>query len=280
LRSGGYTYTLSPGVSGTHSADEFWFDSKQGFCEHIASSFVVLMRAMDVPARVVTGYQGGELNPVDGYWVVRHRDAHAWAEVWLAGRGWVRVDPTTAVAPSRADSPVRLDIPESAIAVAVNTIPPGFRISLRSLWEASNNRWNQWVLNYTQDRQLSLLRDLGFDSPTWQTLSYLLIAVGVLTSLVAAAWAAWNGRRQDPWLRLLQRARRQLQRRGLHFEPQSPPRQLAALTLQQLGTQPAFAQAMHDWLLRLEAQRYAPPASHLLKLRTLARELQRLPRAT
>ena len=280
LRDGGYTYTLSPGVSGTHSADEFWFDSKQGFCEHIASSFVVLMRAMDVPARVVTGYQGGELNPVDGYWVVRHRDAHAWAEVWLAGRGWVRVDPTTAVAPSRADSPVRLDIPEGAIAAAVNTVSPGLRISLRSLWEASNNRWNQWVLNYTQDRQLSLLRDLGFDAPTWQTLSYLLIAVGVLTSLLAAAWAAWNGRRQDPWLRLLQRARLQLKRQGLQFQPQCPPRQLAALTLQQLGTQPAFAKAMHDWLLRLEAQRYAPPASHLLKLRTLTRELQRLPRTT
>jgi len=280
LRSGGYTYTLSPGVSGEHSADEFWFDSKQGFCEHIASSFVVLMRAMDVPARVVTGYQGGELNPVDGYWVVRHRDAHAWAEVWLAGRGWVRVDPTTAVAPSRVETAARLDVPEGAIAAAVNTVSPGLRTSLRSLWEASNNRWNQWVLNYTQDRQLSLLRELGFDAPTWQTLSYLLIATGVLAGLVGAAWAAWDSRRQDPWLKLLRRASARLQGMGVRFEPQCPPRQLALLTLQQLGSQPAFAQAMHDWLLRLETQRYAPPQAQTPKLKTLAQELQRLPRPT
>jgi Transglutaminase-like enzymes, putative cysteine proteases len=97
LRTGGYRYTLEPGVFGTHSADEFWFDRKQGFCEHIASAFVVLLRAMGLPARIVTGYQGGEVNPVDGYWTVRHSDAHAWTEVWLAGQGWVRVDPTAAV---------------------------------------------------------------------------------------------------------------------------------------------------------------------------------------
>ena len=87
LRTGGYTYTLEPGVYGSNTADEFWFDRKQGFCEHIASSFVLLMRALDVPARVVTGYQGGELNAVDGFWTVRQSDAHAWAEVWMAGQG-------------------------------------------------------------------------------------------------------------------------------------------------------------------------------------------------
>ena len=101
LRSGGYVYTLEPGTTGTHSADEFWFDSKAGFCEHIASAFVVLMRALDVPARIVTGYQGGDRNSVDGFWTVRQSDAHAWAEIWQAGRGWVRIDPTAAVAPSR-----------------------------------------------------------------------------------------------------------------------------------------------------------------------------------
>ena len=97
LRTGGYVYTLEPGVYGQHTADEFWFDRKEGFCEHIASAFVILMRALDVPARIVTGYQGGEANNVDGYWVVRQSDAHAWAEVWQAGEGWVRVDPTSAV---------------------------------------------------------------------------------------------------------------------------------------------------------------------------------------
>jgi protein-glutamine gamma-glutamyltransferase len=90
LRNGSFSYTLEPGTFGQHTADEFWFDKKQGFCEHIASSFVILMRALDIPARIVTGYQGGEINPVDGFWTVRQSDAHAWAEVWLADRGWAR----------------------------------------------------------------------------------------------------------------------------------------------------------------------------------------------
>jgi hypothetical protein len=103
LRTGGYTYTLEPGVYGQHTADEFWFDRKEGFCEHIASAFVVLMRALDVPARIVTGYQGGERNSVDGFWTVRQSDAHAWAEVWLAGAagcGWTRRRPWRPGAPA------------------------------------------------------------------------------------------------------------------------------------------------------------------------------------
>ena len=119
LRTGGYSYTLDPGVYGQHTADEFWFDRKEGFCEHIASSFVILMRALDVPARVVTGYQGGERNNVDGFWVLRQSDAHAWAEVWIAGQGWVRADPTSAVAPGRTGSFTRLQAPQGAIASAL-----------------------------------------------------------------------------------------------------------------------------------------------------------------
>ena len=103
FRSGGFEYTLSPPRLGRHSVDEFLFDTKRGYCEHYASAFVVMMRALGVPARVVTGYQGGELNPVDGFVTVRQSDAHAWSEVWLKGRGWSRVDPTAVVAPARVD---------------------------------------------------------------------------------------------------------------------------------------------------------------------------------
>ena len=103
FRRGDYTYTVTPPSLGRHSVDEFLFDTRLGFCEHYASAFVVLMRALGVPARVVTGYQGGELNPVDGFVAVRQSDAHAWAEVWLRGRGWIRVDPTGTVAPLRLE---------------------------------------------------------------------------------------------------------------------------------------------------------------------------------
>ena len=102
LRTGGYTYTLDPGVYGQNTADEFWFDRREGFCEHIASSFVILMRALGIPARIVTGYQGGERNPVDGDWTLRHSDAHAWAEVWQPGRGWLRVGGARAHQPGPA----------------------------------------------------------------------------------------------------------------------------------------------------------------------------------
>ncbi|MDP1566490.1 MAG: DUF3488 and transglutaminase-like domain-containing protein, partial [Polaromonas sp.] len=176
LRTGGYVYTLEPGVYGTNTADEFWFDRKQGFCEHIASAFVVLMRALDVPARIVTGYQGGERNSVDGFWVLRQSDAHAWAEVWQAGEGWVRVDPTSAVAPGRTGAFQRLAAPQGIIGQTLGTLNPNLSAQLRATWEAVNNRWNQWVLNYTQSRLLNLLKNIGFESPSWEDLSYVLIA--------------------------------------------------------------------------------------------------------
>ncbi len=257
LRTGGYIYTLEPGVYGANTADEFWFDRKEGFCEHIASAFVVLMRAMDVPARIVTGYQGGEINSVDGFWVLRQSDAHAWAEVWQAGSGWVRVDPTSAVSPGRTGAFQRLAAPQGVVGQALGNLSPVLSVQLRAVWEAVNNRWNQWVLNYTQGKQLDLLKNLGFESPSWEDLSYVLVAVVVLASAAGACWAWWERVQHDPWLRLLGRARRQLGRAGLASSAASSPRQLAEQVLEQQGND---GQAIHDWLMQLEAQRYAASA--------------------
>ena len=259
LRTGGYVYTLEPGVYGRDTADEFWFDRKAGFCEHIASSFVILMRALDIPARVVTGYQGGEVNNVDGYWTVRQRDAHAWAEVWLQGEGWVRVDPTGAVAPARLGSLQRAAAPQGALAGMVSVaLSPSLQAQLRATWEAINNRWNQWVLNYTQGQQLDLLRRLGFSAPSWTDLAYVLAGVVGAVSLAGALWMWWERRRQDPWLRLLERARARLQRLGLDTTGLATPRALALAVRARWGTEPA-AEAVVEWLLALESQRYAPP---------------------
>ncbi|MES2685608.1 MAG: DUF3488 and transglutaminase-like domain-containing protein [Pseudomonadota bacterium] len=257
LRTGGYVYTLEPGIYGANTADEFWFDRKEGFCEHIASAFVVLIRAMDVPARIVTGYQGGELNAVDGFWVLRQSDAHAWAEVWQAGEGWVRVDPTSAVSPGRTGAFQRLVAPQGLVGQALGTINPKLSVQLRAAWEAVNNRWNQWVLNYTQGKQLDLLKNLGFESPSWEDLSYVLIAIVILVSAGGATWAWWERVQHDPWLRLLGRARRQLSRGGLASSAASSPRQLAQQVLAQRGSD---GQDIHDWLMELEAQRYADGA--------------------
>nr|WP_222622867.1 DUF3488 and transglutaminase-like domain-containing protein [Ramlibacter cellulosilyticus] len=254
LRTGGYRYTLAPGVYGEHTADEFWFDVKEGFCEHIASAFVVLMRALDIPARVVTGYQGGQVNPVDGYWVVRQSDAHAWTEVWLEGRGWVRMDPTAVVAPARTGSFQRLVVPQGVIGTAMQRVSPDLWAAMRAGWDAMNNGWNQWVLNYTQSRQLDMLRNLGFRSPSWEDLSRVLLAVVVLVALAGALWSWWDRLQHDPWLRLLGRARKRLRRAGVEVGNTAPPRAIAEVVTRRFG---AEGGTLAQWLLKLEAQRYA-----------------------
>jgi transglutaminase-like putative cysteine protease len=278
LRSGGYSYTLEPGVYGRDSADEFWFDRKLGFCEHIAAAFVIVMRASGIPARVVTGYQGGERNALDGFWTVRQSDAHAWAEVWLAGQGWVRVDPTASVSPGRIGTLERLQTPRGAVASALlGSVSPEMALNLRAAWDAVNNRWNQWVLNYSQAKQLDLLRNLGFESPSWEDLGYVLSGLVVAAGLLGAAWTLWERHHVDPWLRLLQRATRQLQKAGLEVPPNTPPRELA----RQLNQKAPESQALQEWLLRLERWRYqGPPASGAkvsTTLATLRREFRRLP---
>lgn len=276
LRTGGYRYTLDPGITGRNSADEFWFDTKQGFCEHIASAFVILMRGAGVPARVVTGFQGAEKNGFDAYWVVRNSDAHAWTEVWMAPRGWVRVDPTAAVMPARIGEDLRLSPPPGFVGSALDTLNPRLLLQVQALWDAINNRWNQAVLNYTQDRQFDLLRHLGFKQPSWEDLGKVL---GVLLALAAGggiAWSAWKRGEHDPWLRLLQRTRRKLSRQGLDIPANASPRRLAQ-AVERSALPAALKSALARWLLTLERQRYAPaPADGAISLATLRRQFSRM----
>ena len=271
LRTGGYSYTLEPGVYGNDTADEFWFDRKEGFCEHIASAFVVLMRNLNIPARIVTGYQGGELNGVDNYWIVRQSDAHAWAEIWQEGTGWTRVDPTGSVSPGRIGQTQRLQSQPGLIAGAFGSMSPTLVQNIRAAWEAVNNGWNQWVLNYTQSRQLNLLKNIGFKAPSLEDLAYVLLYLLVGASLAGAGWTLWERSRHDPWLRLLGRARARLAKAGLQLPDSAPPRQMAQAADARFG--PA-ALAVRDWLLKLEAQRYAPATPDSLS--TLRAEFRRI----
>ncbi|MBC7916622.1 MAG: DUF3488 domain-containing transglutaminase family protein [Rhodoferax sp.] len=275
LSTDGYSYTLEPGVYGTHTADEFWFDRKVGFCEHIASAFVLLMRAMDIPARVVTGYQGGDVNTMDGYWTVRQSDAHAWTEVWMPQQGWVRVDPTSAVAPGRTGSYQPLEAPVNVFQQALVTMNPGFALSLRATWEAMNNRWNQWVLNYSQARQLDLLRNIGFESPSWEDLGYVLSALVVLAGTVGAIWTQLERHRQDPWLRLLHAAQRKLGKAGIPLGATTPPRNMAAALPMDTADEAEQWAPIRQWLLQLEALRYSPTPE--ATLRSLQQEFRQLP---
>ena len=178
-----YRYTLNAPLLGKDTADDFLFNTRAGFCEHYASAFVVLMRALDIPARVVTGYQGGELTSVDGYWVVRQADAHAWAEVWLAGRGWVRIDPVNAVAPQRIErgsASVR-----NSADFELESGPQALLRTWKLNVDALSNAWNQWVLSYDNNKQQQLIGKLGLSNDNWRDMAGLL--AGVLTLLIGGA---------------------------------------------------------------------------------------------
>ncbi len=278
LRTGGYTYTLDPGVYAGQAADQFWFDRKEGFCEHISAAFVIALRSAGVPARIITGYQGGEMNGVDGYWTVRQADAHAWAEVWLgAQKGWVRVDPTGAVSPGRIGASQRLN-PSNFMGISVNS--PAAISSLqrmRAVWEAVNNSWNQWVLNYTQREQMDLLGKLGLSSPNWMDLVRIMGVLLMAGALVAALALQYQRRRTDPWLALLASARQRLAAAGITSGDSATPRSLARAIRQHA---PLQARPFADWLQAMEQWRYASTAASPAaqpSITVLRKQLRQLP---
>lgn len=208
LYRGSFTYTLRPPLLGTHSVDDFLFTTKRGFCEHYASSFVFLMRAAGVPARVVTGYLGGELNPLDGHIVVRQSDAHAWAEVWLGeDQGWVRVDPTASISPARVERGIGAALPATEMPPALARLSVSWLQGMRHTWEMFNNRWDQWVLGYGQVQQLQLLAWLSPALASTQWLASASILAGML-GLGLLAWFYWRAPSGGPHDRAAQAWRR------------------------------------------------------------------------
>ena len=253
IRDGGYDYTLSSIDYGRDAVDEFWLDRKTGFCEHFASAFVVVMRAAGFPARIVTGYQGSDPEPVDGFFVVRQSSAHAWAEYWQGGAGWIRADPTGAVAPDRIGRSTRLEVRPGLVAGVIAAMSPELFASLREAWEVINNRWNQWVLNYSRGQQFDVLKNLGFKRPDWEDLALLLIGTLSGLALAGAAWAWLDRHRVDPWVRQLVRLKRELRSLGIAAAPHEAPRTLAARVRERLGERGEPLAAALD---ALEAQRY------------------------
>jgi transglutaminase-like putative cysteine protease len=184
-----FEYTLEPPPLGINSVDDFLFQTRKGFCEYYASSFVFLMRAAGIPARVVTGYQGGEYNDLGDYYVLRQSDAHAWAEVWLPDRGWVRFDPTAAVAPGRIQNGLSASLPNNAALPFFARTQSPLLLKLRLNIDAFTNQWNQWVLGYNTERQFALLTRLGMEDITWQKLAMnmfggVALLVGIFTLIM------------------------------------------------------------------------------------------------
>lgn len=198
-----FSYTLQPPMLGEQRIDDFLFKTRSGFCEHFASSFVFLMRAAGIPARVVVGYMGGEVHQSDNYVVVRQYDAHAWAEVWLEDVGWSRIDPTAAVAPNRIDLGFR-DAFMNDDNFATTTGLAVFRYmpllnSLRLQLDHFNYLWVRWILGYEGDQQQELLKKLGLLSPwriaLWGASGVLLVFVSLCFYLY---WREWWSTHEPP----------------------------------------------------------------------------------
>lgn len=209
-----FSYTLDTPAAGRDPIDEFLFGYKAGFCEHFSSAFVVLMRNAGVPARVVTGFAGGTRNRIGDYWVVRRMDAHAWAEVWLPQRGWVRVDPTAAVAPERI-----LDTLDDRLQAGTDTPLRQRWLQLGQMGDWLRRGWNDLVLSFDARRQQQLLKPFGLDDLG----PGQLVAGFVVAALLALAWMAWllarGERERDPLLRAWHRLGRRYARLGLAREP-------------------------------------------------------------
>ncbi len=234
IRQQNYHYTLLPEVIEQNVVDGFWLNSREGYCEHYASAFVFIMRAVGIPARVVTGYQGGEYNPYGDYYIIRQKDAHAWTEVWLDGEGWRRVDPTAAIHPSRVDDSLlnqtssrddwfadfdSLTTTDSEVSRNVWQ-----QISLR--WDALQSFWNESLMGYDQDMQFSWLSKLGVNHNQWRYLGYALLATIVLAGAGFGLWILSQAKSRDKVERAYRHFQRVLAKQGVELKLNEGPKDL------------------------------------------------------
>ncbi|MES1195588.1 MAG: DUF3488 and transglutaminase-like domain-containing protein, partial [Steroidobacter sp.] len=265
-----FYYTLEPPPLGANAVDDFLFNTRSGFCEHYASAFTVMMRAAGIPARVVTGYQGGEINSLGNYMIVRQADAHAWSEVWLDDRGWVRVDPTAAIAPERVNNGLQS-------ALSATEPVPGRLLrrfhwlnSMRLSWDAINTLWTKHIVEFDTFKQEALLSKLGIDSRDWQSVGLALVVAFVLFFLGMLVYLTWKFKpaQVDPAVKLYMKLQRKLETqqliRALHEGPNDFLKRAATV-------HPARAVQLREIRDAYIALRYEPrPNSGMLeKLREL-----------
>ncbi|NNF15561.1 MAG: DUF3488 domain-containing transglutaminase family protein [Gammaproteobacteria bacterium] len=269
-----FVYTLSPPLlPGPHTVDDFLFGTRRGFCEHYASAFTLLMRYAGIPARVVTGYMGGEYNPISEHYTIRQSDAHAWSEVWLEERGWVRVDPTGAVAPERVEQGI-------AAALSGGESLPMFIMNnsslirgMRQTLDAINTNWNHWILGYGQERQWEFLGKLGMHTPSIARLVIVLAIVATLGMMLFALWLGWRSRvvAHDPAHAVYRRFTRRLNHLGITINDSEAASELAQRAAQEL---PAYANAVENFCTLYEQLRYGPAQQDISRLK---RALRRIP---
>ncbi|WGZ94761.1 MAG: DUF3488 and DUF4129 domain-containing transglutaminase family protein [Candidatus Thiothrix putei] len=273
-----FAYTLNPpGLGESDTIDAFLFDSQRGFCAHYAGSFVFLMRAAGIPARVVVGYQGGEWNEVGQYLAVHQYDAHAWAEVWLTGQGWVRIDPTNAVAPSRTEQGLEAAVQAEGTFLA-DSVFSARKITwlngIRQQFDTVQYGWRRWVVGYDREEQAALLKSLLGTFSIGRT----ALVVAGLFAAIGLFWLLTLGITQrqaqaPPEQRLYRRFCEALAKRGIVREPGDAPGVFAAQAAAHL---PALANVIQEFTQVYEGVCYAPTADGQAATRRLKTLLAKL----
>jgi transglutaminase-like putative cysteine protease len=267
FHDGGFSYTLAPPALGRDAMDDFLFDTHQGFCEHYASAFTVLMRAAGIPARVVTGYQGGYWNNLGNYLLVRQSDAHAWVELWLAGRGWVRFDPTAAVRPQRI-------LGATAAVDQEGWSARDWLREWRNRWDVVNRWWDQGVIGFDALRQRGLLTPFGISEVDSSTLAALLAASGGLFGALGLAWALRRRGKRDRLRECMRQIERRLARAGVERRRGEGPQHYLQRAARALPTQRhQIEKLMANYLEASYAQDIPAPES-LLALRRQLRDVR------
>ena len=264
-----FVYTHTPPFLTADPIDEFLFETRQGFCEHYAAAFTVLMRAAGIPARIVTGYLGGIINPVGHYLIVRQRDAHAWSEIWLPDQGWVRVDPTAAIAPERIEAGIDIALPEQEnlldVLLTENSIFNRVWQNLSYRWDVINNTWNQWIVDYNSLRQQHLISQLGLKNLDWRGMTiFLVFTMTILFLLVTWILLRPTIKVKDPAQQIYQRFCKKLARRGLQRHLSEGPLTFA----NRISTiRPDLALATHQVIALYLQTRYRSQSQTLEQLR-------------
>lgn len=281
---GGFEYTLTPPQQIDDAVDDLLFNARLGFCGHFASAYVTLMRAAGVPSRVVTGYLGGTWNGIGGYYLVRQSDAHAWAEVWLDGEGWVRFDPTAMVAPGRLERGLGELLPGSRSAAGAFVQQTSWLRGLRDAWDAAGSWWRDRVVNFNSGTQYALLSWLGLEGIGLRVMAGLLLAGAILWGLLLAAFMRPHAShpRPDALGRIWQRYIALLARRGLPVAAHEGPESIRRRAQRQW---PAAVEAIERLTRHYEALRFGPAnaastqaalADMRLQVRDIAATLGRL----
>lgn len=265
LQQNALSYTLSPPLLGTQPVDEFLFDTRSGFCEHFSSAFTFMMRAAGVPARVVTGYQGGTFNRFDGSMVVRQSDAHAWSEVWLPEQGWVRIDPTALAVPDRIERGLANALPvgETLPFMLRNSFAAEALRNMRDRWEALSHAWNRNIVGFDQLRQRGLLASLGLDATDLRTLSLWLIGTMLALMLGLLGWILRQRPSGDHLDWLWQSFCAKLARKGLARLPSEGPIDYADRVARALPASAAQTRLIATTYARLRYGRERPDAAAL-----------------